>query len=170
MGCIVLERTYDPGIAPESFEKMLDVSGDCLPLYNVEWYESFLAQDGQSLVCVFEADDAESIRMMMTANGQTWKSVWAGTAHDTERDGIPNVVVTRSFDEAVTLDEIQAIEDAGAWCLELHNVTFLRTYFSLDRKRMICLYVAPDAESVRLAQRQAQMPVESVWSCQSYHV
>jgi len=29
---------------------------------------------------------------------------------------------------------------------------------------MICLYHAPDAESVRLAQRQAGMPLERVWA------
>ena len=59
----------------------------------------------------------------------------------------------------------QAIEDAGAWCLETHRVKFARTFFSLDRTRMICLYQAPDAEAVRMAQRQAGMPMERVWAC-----
>ena len=75
-----------------------------------------------------------------------------------------NVVVERSFEEPVTIGEIQAIEDAGASCLETHQVTFVRTFFSRDRKRMICLYRAPDAEAVRVAQRMAGMPVDSVWS------
>jgi hypothetical protein len=39
----------------------------------------------------------------------------------------------------------------------------VRTLFSTDRKRMICLYHAPDAESVRLAQRAAGMPFGEVW-------
>jgi len=29
---------------------------------------------------------------------------------------------------------------------------------------MICMYHAPDAESVRLAQRQAGMPIDDVWA------
>jgi hypothetical protein len=29
---------------------------------------------------------------------------------------------------------------------------------------MICLYHAPDAESVRIAQRAANMPVERIWT------
>jgi hypothetical protein len=58
--------------------------------------------------------------------------------------------------------DIQAIEAAGAWCLEAHRVTFVRTLFATDRRRMLCLYHAPDAESVRLAQRQANMPMETV--------
>ena len=54
--------------------------------------------------------------------------------------------------------------------MELHRVTFLRTFFSLDCRRMLCLYQAPDAESVRLAQRQAGMPLERVWACRHYNV
>jgi hypothetical protein len=64
----------------------------------------------------------------------------------------------------VDIETIQALEDAGQGCLDLHRVRFVRTYFSRDRKRMICLYEAPDAESVRIAQREAQMPVDRVWS------
>jgi hypothetical protein len=74
------------------------------------------------------------------------------------------VVVQRIFEKPVAFEDIQTIEDRGAWCLELHNVRFVRTYFSADRRRMVCLYEAPDAESVRLAQRQAGMPFERVWT------
>ena len=74
------------------------------------------------------------------------------------------VIVERVFDEPVEFGDIQAIEDRGAWCLEMHQVRFLKTYFSRDRRRMICLYEAPDAESVRIAQSKAEMPVERVWT------
>jgi hypothetical protein len=73
-------------------------------------------------------------------------------------------VVTRSWNHAVNLADIQAIADAGAWCLESHNVQFVRTFFSADHKRMVCMYRAPDAESVRIAQVQAGMPLEQVWA------
>jgi hypothetical protein len=43
-------------------------------------------------------------------------------------------------------------------------VKFARTFFSADRRRMVCLYQAPDAESVRLAQREAAMPLDAVWA------
>jgi hypothetical protein len=74
------------------------------------------------------------------------------------------VAVMRRWTDPVELKDIQAIEDAGAWCLEAHNVQFVRTFFSADHRRMACLYRAPDAESVRLAQTQAGMPVEHVWA------
>lgn len=73
------------------------------------------------------------------------------------------VVVERSFDQAVAFEDIQAIEDRGAWCLEAHGVRFLTTYFSRDRRRMICLYDAPDAEAVRLAQTKAGVPFADAW-------
>lgn len=76
------------------------------------------------------------------------------------------VLVERSFPEPVELQDIQAIEDRGAWCLEAHDVRFLKTYFSRDRRRMICLYEAPDAESVRIAQTKAGVPFDNVWPVQ----
>ena len=75
------------------------------------------------------------------------------------------VLVERSFATPVAFAAIQALEDAGAWCLQMHRVTFLKTLFSTDRRRMICLYAAPDAESVRRAQEQARLPFDSAWPC-----
>lgn len=73
------------------------------------------------------------------------------------------VVVERTFDEPVDLEALQRREDERAWCLEAHSVRFLRTFFALDRRRMLCLYEAPDAESVRLAQRKAGLPFDLAW-------
>ena len=78
------------------------------------------------------------------------------------------VMVERSFAEPAVLDDVQAIEDAAAWCLETNRVTFLHTYFSLDRRRMLCLYAGPDAEAVRRAQATAKMPFDRVWAARLY--
>jgi Protein of unknown function (DUF4242) len=74
------------------------------------------------------------------------------------------VLVERAFPQPVAFEDIQAIEDRGAGCLEAHGVRFLRSYFSRDRRRMICLYEAPDADSVRLAQEKAGVPFEKAWT------
>jgi hypothetical protein len=74
------------------------------------------------------------------------------------------VIVERSFDEPVVLEELQAKEDAKRWCLDTYQVRFVRTLLSSDRKRMLCLYSGPDAEAVRASQRKAEMPVDRVWS------
>ena len=77
---------------------------------------------------------------------------------------MPQVVCERAFDAPVDFESVQAREDAAAWCLDQHGVRFVRTYFSLDRRRMICIYEAPDAESVRIANRVAGNPFERVWT------
>ena len=74
------------------------------------------------------------------------------------------VIVERRFDAPVAFEEIQAMEDRGAWCLDAHGVAFVRTYFSTHRTRMLCLYDAPDAEAVRAAQATIGMPFERVWA------
>ncbi len=77
---------------------------------------------------------------------------------------MPLVLVERSFDGPVAFEDIQALEDRGAWCLDAHGVAFVRTWFSTDRTRMLCLYDAPDAEAVRAAQATIGMPFDRVWA------
>jgi len=74
------------------------------------------------------------------------------------------VLVERAFPGPVTFADIQATEDRSAWCLEAHGVRFARSFFSRDRRRMVCLYEAADAESVRLAQEKAGLPFEKAWT------
>jgi hypothetical protein len=84
--------------------------------------------------------------------------------HEAPVRGTPNVLVERSFADPVALADVQALEDANQWCLDVREVRFVRTYFSRDRRRMLCLYQSPDAESVRAAQREAGLPVDRVWA------
>jgi hypothetical protein len=111
----------------------------------------------------------ESIRIALRTGNTDMRVFWSGSVHDApgvdEADlASANVLVGRTFEEPVRLADIQAIEDAGAGCLEIRDVRFIRTFFSADRKRMLCLYHAPDAESVRQAQREAKMPFDEVWA------
>lgn len=74
------------------------------------------------------------------------------------------IIVERSFDEAVEFEALQARAQKVSWCLDQHRIRFLRSYLSSDKKRMICVYEAPDAESVRIANRQAELPFDCVWT------
>jgi hypothetical protein len=78
------------------------------------------------------------------------------------------IIVERKFDEPEAFDELQAQEDRFAWCLEQRRVKFIRSYFSKDRRRMICEYEAPDAEAVREVQRTASMPFERIWAAEVF--
>jgi hypothetical protein len=169
MSDVFVVRAFDPPLSDESFEAMAGAAAGCLDLYRVQWRRSLLSADGRRMVCWFSAPDAESTRLALRKAGSHDAAPWPGTVHDAPGAGAPspdaaNVVVERSFAQPVALEEIQAVEDAGASCLQARNVSFAQTFFSRDRRRMICLYRAPDAESVRDAQRQAGMPVDRVWS------
>jgi hypothetical protein len=74
------------------------------------------------------------------------------------------VVVERSFPEPLGAETLRGYEERGAGCLEVHGARFLYRYFSADRTRMTCLFEAPDAESVRLAQGSARIPFDRVWT------
>lgn len=74
------------------------------------------------------------------------------------------VLVERTFEDAIRFEDLQRLEHESAWCLDLHRVKFLHTYLSKDGKRMICVYEAPDAESVRLANETAKLPFERVYT------
>lgn len=78
-------------------------------------------------------------------------------------------MVERKFDQAASFEELQAREDSFSWCAEQHRVTFIRSYFSKDRTKMICEYEAPDAEAVRALQRTASMPFERIWTATVFH-
>lgn len=160
---LFLERNFDPPINTASVFSMALQAMDCFNIHSVNWQHSFLSSDGVKMLCWFRAPDMESARIAMRQSQVDMRVFWRGSVHDKPgltRDEIKtaNVLVERNFDEAVSLQEIQAIEDAGSWCLESRDVHFVRSFFSADHKRMICLYRAPDAESVREAQRQAGVP------------
>jgi Nickel responsive protein SCO4226-like len=167
---VVLERRFDQ---PLTAQAVLDLASDgagCLARYRVNWYRSLLASDGRSMVCLFAAPDAESVRVGLRQAGADVTHCWAGSIHDAPSApplATANVLVQRGFAAPVELADIQAIEDAGAWCLEVRGVEFVRTYFARDCRRMVCLYRAPDAEAVRAAQREAKVPFDRVWAYQS---
>ena len=169
MADVFMERRFDPPTTLTALMEEFASAVNCFAMHRIGWQVSLLSTDGQRSVCQFRCPDEESLRIAVRQAGAKADSIWSGTVH-VAPNVVPaeqqaaNVVVTRRFEEPVTLESVQAIEDAGAWCLDAHNVRFMRTFFSRDRKRMICLYCAPDAESVRLAQRQAGMPVDLVWS------
>ena len=164
-----LERNFDPPLNTEGVKGMAIDAAGCFGLHGIDWHRSLLSSDGRKLVCWFSGPDLESARIALRQINADMRRLWRGTVHNApgleEHElGSANVLVTRSFEDPVELQDIQAIEDAGAWCLETRDVRFIRTYFSADRKRMVCLYEAPDAESVRQAQREAGVPFDDAWS------
>ena len=166
---LFLERYFERGTTAERVIRNSQGAADCMGMHKVVWNGSFLSMDGRRLFCWFTAPDQESARIALRQAGADYRIMWRCSIHEApgvvEEDiAAANVLVERSFEEPVTLEKIQDIEDAGFDCLDSRNVRFIRTFFSHDRKRMICLYEAPDAESVRQAQREAGVPFNDAWS------
>ena len=161
---LFLEREFEPRLTVSAVIAIAQDSEWCFAMHRVDWHGSLLSTDGSRMICQFSAQDAESIRMALRKAQADTQHLWRGTVHAVPDPSDPNVVVERSFAAPVAIEDLQAQEDAHGWCLETRRVKFARSFFSTDRKRMICLYSAPDAEAVREAQREAQMPVDRVWA------
>lgn len=74
-----------------------------------------------------------------------------------------HVIVERRFAEPLTVAELQEVEQRMATCLDIYRVRWLCSFWSTDRRRMICEYEAPDAGAVREVQKQAGASFESIW-------
>jgi hypothetical protein len=162
---LFLERTFDKPLTPEDVLKEAGESAWCFDLHRVQWHGSFLGRDGRALICRFSAADIESARLALRDSDTDVSCFWSGTVHESPNSAPPNVVVERSFAAAVQFEDIEQVARAKAWCLETHRVSHTHSFFSLDGKRMLCFYEAPDAEAVRAAQREAAMPVDAIWAC-----
>ncbi len=74
------------------------------------------------------------------------------------------VIVERELDEPLDLNELREKRDTLVKCMQAHNVALQQSYVAPDGKRMICVYQAPDAESVRLALRTGGvLTFETAW-------
>ncbi|SFI04925.1 nickel-binding protein [Modicisalibacter xianhensis] len=169
---LFLERTFAAPFTVEVIASLTHEALPCFALHRVAWRGSLLSRDGCRLVCRFQAPDVESCRIALRQAKADASRLWPGTVHEApgetaEGPANANVLVERSFAQAVELARIQALEDAGVGCLSDYRVRFVRTFFSCDARRMLCLYRAGDAESVRQAQRQIGMPMDRVWAFQT---
>ncbi len=72
-------------------------------------------------------------------------------------------IVERSFSSPFTDQDLSDVGERMAPCLELHDVSWIRSYLSEDRLRMVCEYEARDAESVRKVQHESSAKFDRVW-------
>lgn len=170
---VLVERHAEEPLSELEVSRMSEAGRGCLDLYRVHWNRSVLSGDGRELVCFFSAADLESVRMVLRSQGSLRAKVWACTLRDApglspDELAAANVFASWSFNEPIALEELDAIDASAAVCLRNHRVRFLRTFVASDRRRVIALCLAADAESVRLALRDAQRPVERVWAFRQF--
>ncbi|HEY0463366.1 MAG TPA: nickel-binding protein [Polyangiaceae bacterium] len=166
---VLVERHAEQPLSELSMFRMSEAGSGCMDLHRVHWNRSLLSADGRELICHFSAADLESVRLVLKAQGSLRAEVWACSwrdapglsAHELAQ---ANVFASWRFNAPIAPEELESIDASAAVCLRNHRVRFLRTFLASDRRRVICLCLAADAESVRLALRDAKPPVERVWA------
>lgn len=66
-------------------------------------------------------------------------------------------------DRPFDVDRYRDAQVRNASCLDIHGVRHVVSYITPDRRRMICVFEAPDAEAVRQTSRQLGYSYDSVW-------
>jgi hypothetical protein len=145
----------------------------CLGIHRAAWCGSLLSADGLDMLCHFRGPDAETVRILTQPAHAHTRQVWACTFQDAagcREDDLAraNVAVTHRFDAPAGFGARALDDEVDMGCFRLHRVRLLRSYLAADRLRMVCVYQALDAESVRLAQRHAGLPPDRILPVRRY--
>ena len=81
---------------------------------------------------------------------------------------LEHLIVEHSFADPLAYDHTTAMARALDGCLAQHGARWLRSYISVDHRRMVCEFEAPDAEAVRVSYRSAGVAFERVWTAEVY--
>jgi hypothetical protein len=117
------------------------------------------------MICLFEAPDAESVRIAQEKAGLPFDAAWTARVvpHGADVPDGEAIVVERTLAQPVDEAAILGAAAGGAGCLEQRRCRSVFTYLSGDGLRAVCVYTGPDAESVRQAQKQIGMPFDLAW-------
>jgi len=78
------------------------------------------------------------------------------------------IIVERTFEHPPSDADLDVVAERMQKCKEIRAITWKRSVLSRDRRRMICEFEAPDAETVRRVQLEAGAPFDRVWSAESH--
>ena len=161
-------RPIAPPATPESVLGMATEAGNCFHLHRVTWRCSFLATDGGRMLCWYRAPDAESARLALKELGSDMNSVWAGTVlgdFDAEGSALPEVstLAEISFAEPLPGSRKDMLQHLGY--ASLRDVSVAAGFLSNDRRRLVTLLQAPDADTASAALEALALPARSIWSC-----
>jgi Protein of unknown function (DUF4242) len=82
MALIIVEERFEPAIDAAGLAGYASQLSPCLGTYKATWVGSYVARDGSQCVCIYEAPDAESVRMAYRmAETKFEYKVWPATHH-----------------------------------------------------------------------------------------
>ena len=173
MNDILVERHRSQPLTEQTLRAVQAEAGGCMAIHRITWCGSLLSVDGLDLLCHFRGPDAESMRIATRQLGFAPALAWPCQVRDepgieaADLAGV-TVVVSHRFDTPAAFGAQAVMEESDKACFERHRVRLVRSYLSLDRRRMDCLCQAPDVVSVRLAHRQAGVSPGQVRAVRRY--
>ena len=165
MSIVVVERTFREPVALEDIQAVERRGAGCLEAHGVRHLRSYFARDRRRMVCLYEAPDAESVRLAQEKAGLPFERAWTTRVvrHPAGEPDGDAVVVERTLPEPMDEPAIREGVARGAWCLEQHGCRIVWSYLSGDGRHCLCVFAAPDAESVRQSQKQIGMSYDKAW-------
>jgi len=168
MELVLVERRFDQPVRLEDIQKLARESFWCLDIHKVHFLKTFFSRDRRRMLCLYEAPDAESVRLSQDQARLPYDRAWTCAhmqgAQPTAGGASELVVVERAFTTPVTREFVSAALKEVGWCLDLYGARYLESFLGADGTKMVCLFQAPDAESVRQANEKSQAPYTSVWT------
>jgi hypothetical protein len=122
------------------------------------------------MLCFYEAPDAEAVRISQEQAGLASERIWSGTSilpthPPASTDGYTTVIVERQIPHDISEADWQRRAESGAWCMAIYRVALLESVVAPSHGRAVCVFIAPDAEAVRVANSQGGLQVSRAWPC-----
>lgn len=166
---IVVERVFDDAVDLAAVQAREDAVAWCLGQHGVRFRFTYFAVDRRAMVCIYAAPDAEAVRVTQRTAGLPVARAWPALVLGGDPAGraapapLATVLVERELPEPATADHVAHMMAEAAGCLARHRVAHLASFLARDGRRMVCAFAAPDAESVRIANRQGGIPLARAW-------
>jgi Protein of unknown function (DUF4242) len=170
MSKIIIETNYDQPLTPEIMEEANERALPCLEARNAHWRYSLWSTDRCRMICNFDAPDAGTVREAYRKAGVPFDQIWAAEilspdGGSPERDETRLKVVEGTY-PPFTIEDWNEFNDKTLACYAERGVEWIRSFVSLDRRRVICEVNAPDAEAIRETYRKLGIPFDRVWSAE----
>ena len=158
MATIVVERRYgEPVTLEEVTARDTPEAGPATLLV------SAIDRAGRHSISTRPAPDMAGLRARLDARAPG-ADIWSATTN--RNDGVAafvasvrragagsHALVAKNFPEPVDIGVPANNFDPSDWCLNMHNVRYLHSHMMPDRRRLVCLYVAADVETIARAYR-----------------
>ena len=163
---VFLQRRY-PAAEPQEGERPDSAClQPCLDLHGIQRERSYVARDGQRILCHFRAPDAESLRLALRVAGIDYDALWTGAVSHLPGATELVLVVERHFESPLSSEQERICRATTARRLLDLGAEPARVLISRCRRRLLWLCRAATAEVVRAVETELAAEGFEVWGCE----